>query len=36
MNDTFFADTFNGDSLPAGIYKYRVYHKVNFRVAFVG
>lgn len=35
MNDTFFADTLNGVDVPVGIFKYRVYHKVNFRCAYV-
>lgn len=36
MNDIFFADRLDGTDFAAGIYNYRMYHRVHFRTSFVG
>lgn len=36
MNDLMFADKIDGTSFSAGLYKYRMYHRVHFRTSFVG
>lgn len=36
MNDILFADKLDGTDFSAGIYKYRMYHRIHFRCSFVG
>ena len=36
MNDLMFADRVDGSDFVAGVYLYRMYHRVHFRCSFVG
>ena len=35
-NSLLFADSINGADIPAGVYKYRVYHRCEFECSFIG
>ena len=36
MNTIFFCDKLDGTNFTAGLYKYRMFHRIHFRCAFVG
>ena len=36
MNTMFFCDKLDGTDFSAGIYKYRMFHRIHFRTSFVG